>query len=306
MRLAVLSDVHGNLPALEAVLEDARQQGATDGYVVAGDHTEGPPFPAETLALLRSLPAASLIAGNRDGYVVRFYRGRAPAHWLAGQSAGLVRWGFRQLDAAACEYLEALPPELVLRRNGAAPIRVVHGAPGKVSGKLFPDRDPQAMATMRRAGLCDSGPVPALDVLLADVAEPVLVCGHTHHQWQQRWRGGLALNPGSVGEPLGGDGRAQYATLTWDGDRWAAEHRLVAYDTRRVRRRFEECGALEEGGWFAYACLRNVETGRNFCGTLVERVNAVARARGLPDDGGVPDAIWHEVGEAFDWENGPY
>ncbi|MHB0876695.1 MAG: metallophosphoesterase family protein [Anaerolineae bacterium] len=304
MRLAVLADIHGNLPALEAVLADADQQGVRDGFIVAGDHVAGPPFPAETLALLRSLPTASMIAGNRDGYIVRMHRRQAPAHWWSGESAGLIRWGYHQLDAEACEYLEALPRELVLRFDGTAAIRVLHGSPEGVSGKLYPERDAAVIERMRRALLCDVDPVPPLDEQLAGVAEPVLICGHTHHQWQQEWRGGLALNPGSVGEPLSGDGRAQYALLTWDGHLWQAEHRLVAYDVERVRRRFHESGALAEGGCFARACLRNVETGRNFCGHLVERVDEAARERGLPADGVIPDAIWQDVAAAFDWENG--
>ena len=94
MRLAVLSDVHGNLPALEAVLSDVATLGAPDAYWVLGDLVAFCPWPAETLARLRSLPTVSFLQGNTDRYLVTGRRPAAPVRssddW-AGMPARLAK-----------------------------------------------------------------------------------------------------------------------------------------------------------------------------------------------------------------------
>ena len=100
---------------------------------------------------------------------------------------------------------------------------------------------------------------------------------------------------------LNGDVRAQYALLIWQNGHWRAEHRAVVYDLDRVREAFRESGLLAEGGAFARACLRDIETGRNVAGYFLSHVRGLAAEAGFEGRDVVPDAIWERAVATFDW-----
>ena len=127
MRLAILADIHADLPALEAVLADVSRHGV-DGIVVAGDLLVGGPQPAEVLRLLRSL-GAWLIRGNAEDYLTSFDSGAAPAGWRTARQWAAVRWSHRRLGREELDLVACLPAERTIALPGAAPLRVVHGAP---------------------------------------------------------------------------------------------------------------------------------------------------------------------------------
>ncbi len=301
MRLAILSDVHGNLAALEAVLADAASQ-HVDGFVMAGDFTFGLQA-AEVLQRLRDL-GACMIRGNNDSDLLSLAN-VAPSHpWRVNKQFAVLRWQYASLPESVRRDLAALPEERVLALPGADPIRVVHGAPGQLAKPLLPDRDPVALRHMRNYGLQAAEHPPDLALVLAGVQEPVLVCGHTHVPWQQAWAGRLALNPGSAGAPLNADPRAQYALLSWQGGRWQTEHRAVPYDQALVRAAFEESGLLAQGGAFARACLLWYQTGQYVSGKLLDHAYRLAAEAGHTDPDAVSDEIWDRAAATFDWPGG--
>jgi putative phosphoesterase len=281
MRLAVLSDVHGNLPALEAVLDNLRQH-AVDGIIVAGDFTAGP-HADETIGLLRSLGSWT-IRGNGDTAQVRYDAGDAPETWRTSRQFVLLRWSHRHLTRESLEYMKSLPEQRVVEIAGTAPIRVVHGSPRDPTEGLGPD-DPAS-----------------LDWALAHTTEPVLVCGHTHIPWKLERDGKLALNPGAVCGPLNGDTRAQYALLTWYDNRWRAAHYAVPYDLERIRAAFRESGLLEEGGAMARAFLLSIETGQDVWGDWLSHAYRLAANAGYMNRDMVPDDIWEQAAATFDWD----
>jgi len=281
MRLAVLSDIHANLSALRAVLEDAAQHGP-DAYVVAGDLVGGPQ-PVETIQILREF-RAWVILGNADGNVLRFGAGNAPADWLNSHQWAVRRWTFNQLDRECLDFLRSLPEQTTVRITGKAPIRVVHGSPQRHKGRLCPVSDPVT-----------------IELALTQIDEPVLVCGHTHRQWKHEHDGRLALNPGAVSSPLDGTIGAQYALLTWEEDRWTAQHYRVPYDFGEVRAAFSSSGLLEQGGVHARAQLHSIETGRNTVDDFLAHAYRHARESGIEDCKVVPDSVWESAAACFDW-----
>ena len=300
MRLAILADVHGNLPALEAVLADLEQQ-KVDGILVAGDTVDGP-FPPETLQALRAR-RSWMIRGNREKYLLAYDSGNVPPTWRSGDHYSGLRWIYRRLDREALDFISSLPEQRTYALEGAAAIRVVHGAPQGVSALLLPDRATDLLGLFDKVGLTDLGyRHVTLDEAFAQTSEPVLICGHSHIAWQQQWNGRLVLNPGSVGAPLNGDVRAQYALLTWQDGCWQAEHRAIGYDLNRIRVAYEESGLLAEGGVFTRAWLLTIETARNVSGWLVAHVSRLAAQAGFEDWNSVPEAIWSQAEATFDWE----
>ena len=300
MRLAILADIHGNLPALEAVLADVEQQ-QVDRILVAGDTVDGP-YPVETLQALLAR-RSWLIRGNREKYLLAYDSGDVPPTWHIGGQYASLRWTFQRLDREMLDFIASLPEQGTFDPQRAAAIRVVHGAPQGVSALLLPDRDPDLLRLFDQVGLTDLGYRHiTLDEALAATHQAVLICGHSHMAWQQQCDGRLVLNPGSVGAPLNGDTRAQYALLTWQDGRWQAEHRAIGYDLGRIRAAYQESGLLAEGGAFARAWLRTIETAGNVSGRLVVYVSQLAAQAGFDDWDAIPDAIWSQAEETFDWE----
>jgi len=300
MRLAVLADVHGNLPALEAVLADL-QQHDIDGIIVAGDLIGGGPQSVEVVRLLRSL-GCRMIRGNNDDYFLTYDAGDAPEGWRTSYQWAVLRWSYHSLDRETLDFIASLPEQRVVALDSAEPIHVVHGSPASPSARLFPDRDPAKLHWFRKAGLLPPGHDPdRLNLALEKVKEPVLVCGHTHIPWAQEQDGRLALNPGAVCNPLDGDVRAQYALLTWQDNRWQVEHQAVDYDLGRIRAAFRESGLLAEGGAFAQACLLGIETGHNVAGHFLSHVYELATETGFEKHDVVPDTAWDRAVATFNW-----
>jgi putative phosphoesterase len=282
MRLAVLSDIHGNLTALEAVLNDIKNA-HVDGFIVAGDLTIGCPQPVEVVQRLRSLPAW-IIRGNNEGYLQQYHDRTAPAEWYTCQQWAPTRWNYHHMNQETIDFLLALPEHEVIQVDSNITIRVVHATPDSPSKLLFPDKHPQD-----------------LHEALAQVTESVMVCGHTHLPWMKRHGHQLAINPGAVSFPLNGHIGAQYALLTWREQQWEIEHRAIPYDLNAARSAFEYTGFLAEVGALGRAMLLTLETGQDVFLDFLSYAYELARQAGLNNCKIVPDDIWERAHQTFNW-----
>jgi putative phosphoesterase len=244
MRFAVLADIHGNLPALEAVLEDLKQF-SLDGVIAAGDYVGGP-HPNETIALLCSMKPNWMIIGNSDISVLRCLEGQAPEYQRTAKQFALLRWACQQIDLNHLEALRNLPEQQSISVGETDPIHVVHGRLETAFDGYDPDEE-----------------LEKLESNLVKIEESVLICGHTHCPWTLKINGKLALNPGSVAGPLNGYIGTQYAILEWLDGRWQAELHAIKYELTRIRSDFIRSGLLEEGGPLARCFLNSIEAGGN-------------------------------------------
>jgi predicted phosphodiesterase len=208
--IAVLYDVHGNLPALEAVLADARAAGA-ERFILGGDYALFGPWPRETVDLLGELDA-DWLRGNGERWTA--HPADAPQDDVV---QGAISACSELLGPGTCAELAALPFELC--RDDT---RYVHASPVSDVRSFGPEHD-------------DSE-----EEMLEGVLETRLVFGHTHLPFKRQAKAGVELlNPGSVGMPFDGDPRAAYALIGEDGE---IEHRRVGYDhmqtVKAVRERF--------------------------------------------------------------------
>lgn len=231
--LAVLSDIHGNLPALDAVMRDMAQF-PIDRVVVAGDLVNWGPFSAQVMDVAVREEWA-LIRGNNEYYVLDYNTPRAPTEWGDPSRFPLLPWLAGQLDGHWHRTIAAMPDTLSLRFPDAPPIRVVHGSPRSAWESLFP-----AMTEAE------------LEPLLAGSEETTIIAGHTHLPMDRRTGRWRVLNPGTVGVPVDGTMDARYMLLRAAGGEWVAEFRHVPYDTATLwaefeRQRFRErCGVIGE------------------------------------------------------------
>jgi putative phosphoesterase len=212
MLVGVISDVHANRVALEAVLEDMPD---VDALVCAGDVVGYNPWPAECVDALceRSVPT---VMGNHDRAVV------AGTGFAGNRMADAgVEYAREALDDERIEWLGDLPDRR-LRFDGR--MKIVHGHPEDPNRYTYP--------ALFSADLLDD--------------EDVLVMGHTHIQAHETYDDGVVLNPGAVGQPRDDDPRAAYATVDLE-DRAVEEHR-VEYDVDRVIDAVEAAGLPSDTG----------------------------------------------------------
>jgi len=190
-RVAVLSDVHANVPALEAVLAEVARRGA-DLVVFCGDLTWGPE-PDRTMEIVTGLEGrARFVRGNGERAVVDLVRGNRPAE------REREYWMMARHSPASLRFVAELPFSVVVEVTGLGPVRFCHGSPRSDTELVTPGT-----------------PAERITALTAGVDEPTLVTGHTHLQFDRMVAGRRSVGPGSVGLPFhdGEPGVAQWALL---------------------------------------------------------------------------------------------
>lgn len=267
MRVAVLADIHGNLPALEAVLADAADQGAGE-LIVNGDMVNRGPQNAAVLQRLAETDA-KLLLGNHDDLLRMWVDrdGGLPTEWFGHPFWEGTAWGAQQLQRSGwIELLRELPMTHRLDAEGMPPALIAHGSPRHYRegyGRFLSDDDIEEIGVEWEAEL--------------------LIGSHTHIPMSRRHGPYLVLNSGAVGAPFNGDPRAQYLLLDRVGGEWLAEFRRVPYDRSRSLRAFEESGYLEEGGLLARIFCEELRVSRSL---LTPFLNWVEGANAALDEEG--------------------
>ena len=187
MRVAAIYDIHGNLPALEAVLEDIRRVGV-DQIVVGGDVVPGP-MPREALAALTSLDIPALfIRGNGERVVVAQMAGLEPVE-VPERFRDVIRWSAQQLTAQDARNLESWPAALRIDMQRGGDVIFCHATP-RSDTEIF-----TRLTTEDR-----------LLPLFQDLDAALVICGHTHMQFDRSVGSVRVINAGSVGMPYGEPG----------------------------------------------------------------------------------------------------
>ena len=225
-RVAVITDIHGNLPALEASLAAIEQLGV-DAIYCGGDLVGYGPHPNEVCRLIeeRGIPT---IYGNYDYAIARDLDDCGCAYVTQhdrelGQLS--VAWTLARTDQRSKDFMRGLPFDLRFEL-GSERVRLVHGSPRKVNEYLFEDKPARTFERIAALSDCD-----------------VLVFGHTHKPWIHEYGGVLFVNCGSVGKPKDGDPRGAFAILECDEtDRVRASIERVSYDAAAVAREVAAAG----------------------------------------------------------------
>ncbi|WP_459872405.1 metallophosphoesterase family protein [Endothiovibrio diazotrophicus] len=254
MKIAVLSDVHGNLPALDAVLEDIFRWGP-DEVILNGDLVSRGPYSLDCLHRLRAaLPGIRLLAGNHEEYVVEAQREVPEPDTPQYELTRFARFAADQLGEAELARLGGWADHLDLTDlEGGSGVHVTHGS-----------------RLGNRAGISASVPDEELPARLGDRRD-LFIASHTHKPLLRRFRDTLIVNVGSVGTPMDGDPRASYGQLTFRDGRWSAEIRRLAYDRMRTERDYFDSGFMAAGGRFAEIILAEFREARVLAGPWMRR-----------------------------------
>ena len=224
MRIAVVSDIHGNCVAFEAALDDLKQHPA-DHLVCLGDAIQGGPQPAAVVARLREL-GCPVVMGNADAYLLSgMNTGDEPTSDERQHMLDAVReWSLAQLSPDDRAFIQGFRPTVEMALEAGRRLLCFHGSPASFDDVMLPDT-----------------PHEQLVEYLGEYHSDVLTGGHTHVQYVRRLGadGRLFFNPGSIGlayshhqpeSSFHADPWAEYAVLTSEGTRLALEFRRVPYD----------------------------------------------------------------------------
>jgi putative phosphoesterase len=227
--VAVITDIHANLPALQAALARIDELGIEQIYC-GGDLVGYGPHPNEVCAEIqqRAIPT---IYGNYDYAIARDMSDCGCAYVTKhdraiGQLS--VDWTLASTDAQARDFMRTLPFDLRLELGGKR-VRLVHGSPRKVNEYLFEDKPAHTFERIAALADCD-----------------VLVFGHTHKPWVHEYGGVLFVNCGSVGKPKDGDARGSFAVLEEGDGRVSVSIERTPYGALAVAREMRAVGLPDE------------------------------------------------------------
>lgn len=218
MRLAVLSDIHGNLVSLDACIADLQAQGGADVIVAAGDLCLDGPKPRKVLQRLEQL-GVQCVRGNTERYLAD----PRDESFEAVEDAQLA-WTRKDLGEKWLAWLRELPFALRIGDDDNQ-LLVVHANPKTDDEHLWPDAD---AATLER--------------MIGDEPATAIAFGHLHLPYVRMWRGKLLVNVASAGLPKDGDPRACYAIFTEREGGWQVKHRRVPFDVKKVATQLADCG----------------------------------------------------------------
>ncbi|MBV9228973.1 MAG: metallophosphoesterase family protein [Chloroflexi bacterium] len=220
MKIAALYDIHGNLPALKAVLEELKEV-KPDLIVIGGDIVSGP-MPGKTLERLSQLgDLVRTIRGNADREVVAAFDGLPFGPRMSEAGREVQRWIAQQLEQSQRDFLAQLPEQIMLHVDGPGDVLFCHATP-RSDEEIFTPITPQER----------------LNAIFANVEQQIVVCGHTHMQFERRAGGVRIINAGSVGMPYAESPGAYWLLLGPEG----SEFRKTEYDVEAAAQAVRESG----------------------------------------------------------------
>ena len=220
LRIVVISDIHSNLDALEAVIENLPKY---DELFCLGDMVGYGPQPNEVVKRLRLLRPNVVLMGNHDSAVVT-----GDTAGFSSHAAEAVEWTREKINHKSLDYLASLQSSARLDRGGMS-LAVFHGSPhDPLTEYIFP-------------GIPDASARKLIEV----AGVKIVLLGHTHMPMLYTFGGQMLGNPGSVGQPRDGDPRSSFATLTISDGRFSFDIKRVEYDVDPVAEKILQAGLPE-------------------------------------------------------------
>lgn len=277
-RIAVIADIHGNLPAFLAILDDLKKRNA-DRVIIAGDIITDCPDSDEVLSLIHEQDW-TVIKGNREQYYLD-HRAGLLEHWTHARQMSALMWTFDRLSHRNRKYMEKLKEQTVLTVQDRK-IKVVHGSPDSISELLFPIEKKERF-----------------EEVLKGMDEDILICGHSHKQWFIESCGKWALNPGSAGVHFNDEEGAEYAMLTIEDNQPSAELIKVPYSTCELEERFHKSGLYTASPHWSQSVLDSIRKGENISLQMIAYALEIMDREGITDALTIPDHIWDRAGDEY-------
>lgn len=246
MKIAALADIHGNLRALNIVLEDLQAWNPDLVYVLGDTINRGPKSPdcLQVIQTRASQAGWQVIKGNHEEYVLNFTQPDTPLSGPEYEILQIVHWTYTRLTENQISYNQALPLEINQKPDGEQSLRAVHASMQGIRAGIYPSMNPEQIREMIQ---------PAPDLILV---------GHTHQPLVKKVDQTLVVNAGSVGMPFDGDHRTGYARIKIQQGKIQAEIIRLQYDLEAAINDFFESGFMDQGGPMSRVVLTELKLAR--------------------------------------------
>lgn len=275
MRIALISDVHGNYIALETVLSHVRRTGV-DGIAFLGDYVTDFPGSRRVLDMVRAADKewqCWILRGNREDYLIDHRRGKSD-WWSPGSASGSLLFAYNSLSDDDLDYIESLPFTMEVRPQKAPAFTICHSSPRGA-------RDPIAFNE------------PEIAKCLELINTDYMFCGHQHIVRTYCHHSRRAYFAGSVGLCDGMGGHAQFAYIELENGMWLPRTVTIPYDVRAAVSEFDTTGLIGIGCAWSRGVRYMALTGYDASVEIVRRANKLARERGIK--GVIPEPIWQQA-----------
>jgi len=255
MKIAILSDIHGNYRALLRCLEHAKEQ-KVDAYIFLGDYLGEFAYPQKTMEIIYDIQkqhTCFFLRGNKEDYWIDRRRD-INCEWENGnQSIVSMQYNYENLKSDDIDYFESLPICKRICFDGMTPILVCHGTPFANNLKLLPGNE-------------------NVKKVIDQCAEKYIICGHTHIQGPIYDKEKKIINAGAVGVPLNSPKKTQYLIMEADGSEWKSTFYSLEYDVDEAIRDIHESGLWDKTPHWCRITEHLLYTGEISHGTVLNYV----------------------------------
>lgn len=282
MRLAAITDIHGNYVALEAVLR-ALDDLNPDGVIFLGDYVTDCPCPERTLALLREVKARRrcwFVRGNREEAQLH-HAAHPDDGWRASSATGSMLYTYERLTKDDLEWFSQMPVCMEVELDGLAPITICHGSPASTKEWIKGDDE-------------------AIDRYTRGLRGELLLCGHTHGAQIEIMNGKTVVFCPSAGMPHRHENDARLTLLEHRQGVWRIEFMPVPCDLTKLYPEFEKSGLSQMGGVYIACVLRELPLMRPVVMAGVRMAARLAREDGFSGKGAIPEKYWLKVLDHLD------
>ncbi len=279
MKIAVLSDIHGNYVALKQCINYALEN-EVENFIFLGDYVGELAYPQKTmeiLYLLREKYNCVFIRGNKEDYWID-YQSKGEKGWKEFDSTtGSLYYTYHNLTEADLNFFKSLSHRQELEFDGLLPITICHGSPQKVNEKLLPDSE-------------------NTKVIMENNVAQYILCGHTHIQGKIEYKDKTVLNAGAVGVALYGKGKTQFMILHGTKEAWTEEFISLDYDVEKVIRDLYSAGLNKKAPSWCKVSKHLLRTGEISHGTVLLKAMTICKERhgecNWPD---IPEKCWEQA-----------
>lgn len=283
MKIAVLSDIHGNYIALAECIRKALEKNA-DRFIFLGDYVGDMPYPQKTMNLLYEIKGryeCYFIKGNKEDYWLNYKAGGEKGWQDKSSTSGALLYTYNNLRERDLEFFSKLPISTDLEFKGLPTITICHGSPKKTKDKLFAD-------------------APLTFSTLENMENELLLSGHIHRRTYVEHNGKRLINGGSVGVPLGSNGMAQFVILEGENGSWKHEFVDVEYDVEKVINEFDESGMKTSAPYWCEVTSYLIRSGKKSHATVLARVMELCKEEtGVCNWPDIPEKYWEQAVKEF-------
>ena len=247
MKIAVLSDIHGNYVALESCMNYALERNI-DTFLFLGDYVGELAYPERAMKMIYNIKAkynCIFIRGNKEGYWINYRKRDANSiEWEDNNSTtGMLLYAYNHLTNEDIDFFESLPISQKVEIKGHAPFTICHGSPYIVNEDMIPDTD-------------------RIHEIMEMSDTDLIICGHTHRQNKTTYKNKVVLNPGSVGIPLSSEGKTQFLILTSSESGWQEEFISLEYNADEIIKDMKKENLHIRAPYWNYSTKRLLKDGK--------------------------------------------